>query len=148
MDKQKVFEAFKAQVELKIRSAQEAMDEATESVHSETKSTAGDKHETARAMAQLEVENAGKILRETQQLASVIPLLAPEKHRESCVLGAVAETTQGILYLSAALGRISAGEKEIICVGMNSPVGQALIGKKAGEAYLVANREHKVLHIS
>lgn len=148
VSKQKAFDAFRLQVKSRIQAANEALREATESVHSETKGSAGDKHETGRAMAQLEVENTGKILQEAQNTASVLHLLEPEKVRTKCSLGALVETTQGLFYLSGGIGKITVGNNEIFCIGMNSPLGQALIGKGIGEYYNMAGKEQQITGIS
>jgi len=49
-----------------------AMDAVQQSANSETKSTAGDKHETARAMAQLEVEMLSKQLEEVNKSIALL----------------------------------------------------------------------------
>ncbi len=86
------------QIDAKINLAQQVYDEANESVISETKSSAGDKHEVSRAMSQLQVEKAGKYLVETQRMKSILGLLEPETVKSTCCLGALVETTQGIFY--------------------------------------------------
>ncbi len=146
-NKVQIFNAFRSHIEARIQSAQGALDEATESVHSETKGSAGDKHETGRAMAQLEVENAGKILQEAQHLGAVLHLLEPEKGRETCSVGALVESTQGMFYLSGGIGKIEVDGQEIFCIGMNSPLGQALLGKRAGEKYIVAGKEFEITRV-
>lgn len=147
-DKSPIYEAFKSHVEARIQSAQRALDEATESVHAETKGSAGDKHETGRAMAQLEVENTGKVLQEAQQLSAVLHMLLPQKKRDTCTVGALVETTQGTFYLSGGIGKLQVEGSEIFCIGMSSPLGQALLGKKTGDKYLVVNRVHSILSIT
>ena len=48
------------------------------SLQSETKSTAGDKHETGRAMLQLEREKAGNQLAELQKQIGILHKINPE----------------------------------------------------------------------
>lgn len=148
VSKEKIFAAFKLHIESKIQAAQDALEEATESVHAETKGSAGDKHETGRAMAQLEVEKAGKVLHETQQMRSVLSLLEPEKPKDKCIAGALVKTTQGLFYLSGGIGKIDIDGESVFCIGMNSPVGQALIGKQQGETYAVAGNTFSILEIN
>ena len=54
-------------VENRFQTIQKTIDEIQESLTSETKSSAGDKHETGRAMLQLEREKAGNQLAEIQK---------------------------------------------------------------------------------
>ena len=101
--KSQLYQFVSDQIDAKINLAQQVYDEANESVVSETKSSAGDKHETSRAMSQLEVEKAGKYLLENQRLKSILGFLEPDNKRTTCCLGAVVETTQGNFYLSIAM---------------------------------------------
>jgi hypothetical protein len=135
------------QIDSKINLAHKVFDEANESVVSETKSSAGDKHETSRAMSQLEVEKAGRYLVETQRMKSILGLLEPEKEKTTCCLGALVETTQGNYYLSIAIGKTEIEKKEYFCVGMNSPLAQALLNLKEGGSYVVAGKKFEVLKV-
>lgn len=135
------------QIDTKINLAHKVFDEANESVVSETKSSAGDKHETSRAMSQLEVEKAGKYLVETQRMKSILSLLEPEKEKSTCCLGALVETTQGNFYLSIAIGKTEIENTEYFCVGMNSPLAQALLNLKEGGSYVVAGKKFEVLKV-
>ena len=135
------------QIESKINMAQQVYDEASESVVSETKSSAGDKHEVSRAMSQLQVEKAGKYLVETQRMKSILSLLEPDKEKSACSIGALVETTQGNFYLSIAVGKVEIDNKEYFCVGMNSPLAQALLNLKKGGSYVVAGKKFEVLKV-
>ena len=55
-------------VEKRFNTIQNTINEIQESLTSETKSSAGDKHETGRAMLQLEREKAGNQLAEIQKI--------------------------------------------------------------------------------
>jgi hypothetical protein len=147
LSKTAINEALKTHIEDRIAFAVHSHAEATESVHAETKGSAGDKHETGRAMAQLEVEKAGKVLKEAQQMKQVLGLLEPEKTRAACTVGALVESTQGLFYLSMGLGKINVNGTDVFCVGMNSPVGQALFNKKAGAHYQVGSIKAEILSI-
>lgn len=147
ISKRKIYTALEIQLNSKIKAAQSTLEEATESVHAETKGSAGDKHETGRAMAQLEVEKAGKHLQETQQLKSILHILEPEVIKNNCNVGALVKSTQGLFYLSIGIGKIIAAGQEIFCIGMNSPLGQALMNKTTGEKYTVAGKDFEILEI-
>lgn len=145
--KSQLYQFVSDQIDLKINLAQQVYDEANESVVSETKSSAGDKHETSRAMSQLEVEKAGKYLMENQRLKSILGFLEPDIERQNCCLGAVVETTQGNFYLSIAMGKVEIENKTYFCVGMNSPLAQAMINYKKGDFYTVAAKKYQIISI-
>ncbi|MBK6952885.1 MAG: hypothetical protein IPH24_12790 [Crocinitomicaceae bacterium] len=52
----------------RIGTAQAALDSAQEASNEESKSTAGDKHDTSRSMMQIEVEQASRQLSEAEKL--------------------------------------------------------------------------------
>jgi len=146
--KKEVYNIFCMQIEQKIQSATQSWNEANESVLSETKSSVGDKHETGRAMAQLEVEKASKILNETKQMGSIIQLLEPEKTRLKAELGALVETDLGLFYLSTGIGKIEIKNQTVFCIGMNSPIGISLLNKKNDEKFYFADKNGIILNIS
>jgi hypothetical protein len=146
--KKEVYTIFCQQIEYKIQSAHQSWNEANESVLAETKGSVGDKHETGRAMAQLEVEKAGKILNETKQMSSIIQLLDPEKIKSNAELGALVETSLGTFYLSSGIGKIEIDNQSFFCIGMNSPIGKSMLNKKMNEKFIFSEKEGIILKIS
>ena len=61
--KQRVYEQCRQRIDEKISLLSHMLEELKESSSNETKSTAGDKHETALAMLQIEQENTGRQLK-------------------------------------------------------------------------------------
>jgi hypothetical protein len=62
--KSSLLDACKNNVRTRYEKVQTAIADIVESLNDETKSSAGDKHETGRAMLQIDRENAGKKLME------------------------------------------------------------------------------------
>ncbi len=65
-------------IENKRHTIQQTIAEIQQSLTSETKSSAGDKHETGRAMLQLEREKAGQQLAEIQKLQEHLSKVNPK----------------------------------------------------------------------
>ena len=110
-----------------------AMDAVQQSANSETKSTAGDKHETARAMAQLEVEMLSKQLEEINKSIAMLKRIPTTTTSNSVQQGSVVETSIGTFYLSVGLGNFSIEGKNIIAISTESPLAMAIMGKQPGE---------------
>jgi transcription elongation GreA/GreB family factor len=110
-----------------------AMDAVQQSANSETKSTAGDKHETARAMAQLEVEMLSKQLREINKSVDLLKRIPIRNTSDTVQPGSVVETSIGTFYLSVGLGNIQVDGKTIMAISIESPLAKAILGKKSGE---------------
>ena len=64
--KQKLLQACSDHLKEKINSLNSIINEVYESSNSESKSSAGDKHETTKAMMQLELEKLGTQLKEAE----------------------------------------------------------------------------------
>ena len=98
------------------------------------KSSAGDKHETARAMMQLENEKISRQLDETLKqkndlekidIAAAMPVIAS---------GSLIKANNMYFFMGIPLGRINVGDKQVIVFSLHSPLGQKMAGLKAGDA--------------
>ena len=77
-----------------------------QSLQSETKSSAGDKHETGRAMVQLEREKAGKQLAEIQKTQLVLSKINSDQNTSSIGLGSVVRTTNANYFIAISAGAL------------------------------------------
>ncbi|MFN9595965.1 MAG: GreA/GreB family elongation factor [Bacteroidota bacterium] len=111
----------------------EAIDAIQQGANADTKSTAGDKHETARAMAQLEVEMLSKQLGEINKSVDLLKRIPIRNTSDTVQPGSVVETSIGTFYLSVGLGNIQVDGKTIMAISIESPLAKAILGKKSGE---------------
>ncbi|MBT8384180.1 MAG: 3-oxoacyl-ACP synthase [Bacteroidia bacterium] len=102
------------------------------SLASETKSSAGDKHETGRAMLQLEMEKASQQLAGLNEMKLVLNRINISESSIIVKLGSVAITTQGNYFLAISAGKISYLDKIYYAVSVGSPIGKMLLGKAVG----------------
>ena len=70
--KQELFTQCENFVNKRLQTVEEIITSNQKGLQSETKSSAGDKHETGRAMLQLEMEKAGQQLASIQQMKSTL----------------------------------------------------------------------------
>ena len=133
----------------RLAAARAGMAAAQESSNSETKSSAGDKYETGRAMAQQERDRHAAQLHEAQQLLADLQKLNPELLANAVRLGAVVATTLGVFYVSVGAGRLrTAAGQEFVAVSPAAPLVQALAGLRAGEQTTFNNRQIRVEAVS
>ena len=114
---------------------------------SETKSSAGDKHETGRAMLQLEREKLGKQLWEaekTAQLLRRIPLSTPS---DRAVLGSLVQTDTGFYYIAISAGKVELNGQTVFCISARTPIAQKLLGRTIGGSFWMNEIEQTVLAI-
>ena len=117
-----------------------AISEAQSGANSETKSSAGDKHETGRAMAQLETENNSLHLAEAKKLKAVLNLIVPDQTLVVGSLGAVVKTDKGNFFIAISAGKATIEGEDYFVVSAATPVGQSFLGKKVGEVGTVNGR--------
>jgi transcription elongation GreA/GreB family factor len=100
---------------------------------SETKSSAGDKHETGRAMLQLEMEKAGQQLKGVTEMKLVLERIKLQETSGACKMGSIVKTNTINYFLAISAGKIVVENEIFYAVSSKSPIGQLLIGKKENE---------------
>ena len=107
----------------------------------ETKSTAGDKHETALAMIQIEQANKRAQLDAWFLQKAALDIIDPSVTASQVVNGSLIKTNKGYLFLSVALGKATVDNKIITALSPQSPLGTKLMGLKTGDTAVVNNNE-------
>jgi transcription elongation GreA/GreB family factor len=131
----------------RIAHIQEEISRAQSSANEETKSSVGDKYETSRAMAQLEVERNMVQLKEAEKLQSTLQGLGNSIARERVTPGSLVNTSQGIFYIAISLGAITLDKKQYFIVSADSPIGKLMLGKRVGDNMTWNNKQYKVQSI-
>lgn len=124
-------------VDEKMSALKEIMQDLQEAVFAETKSTAGDKHETARAMGQIELENNQRQLQEMIHQQEILLQIDPNKPLRTVSLGSVVHTNRGNFFISAPLGKVvtNAGD-EFHAISAGSPLAKIMWNHKRSEEVL------------
>ncbi len=121
---------------------------AQESSNTETKSSAGDKYETGRAMAQQERDRHAMQLHEAQQLLGILQKTNSLLPSELVRTGALVTTTLGLFYLSIGAGKLRTNQgQEFMAVSPAAPIMLALGGKRAGDEVLFNGKLVRVLAV-
>ena len=108
------------------------------SLESETKSSAGDKHETGRAMLQLEMEKASQQLIVAQQMKETLHKINLSESKTKVRLGSLVVTNNATYFMSISVGRLVVDTKEYFAISIASPIGKILLGQQA-DSELVFN---------
>lgn len=120
----------------KIETAKQAMASAKEARDDDTKSSAGDKYETGRAMMQMEVEKYQVQLSKTLALRNELAQINPSKSYSKAEFGCLAVCDSGNYFLSVGLGKIELGGESYFCLSTASPIGNQLLDKSIGDEVL------------
>ncbi|GAA4408424.1 hypothetical protein GCM10023187_30250 [Nibrella viscosa] len=136
-----------AYVDQRIETARTAMEAAQEAANSETKSSAGDKYETGRAMAQRERDMSAAQLAESLKLKKELEQITADASYETVQRGSLVMTDQGNFFISISAGKITLEGVDYFAVSLASPLGNGLINRKAGEEVRVNNRWYRIMEV-
>ncbi|MEN3323729.1 3-oxoacyl-ACP synthase [Mariniflexile soesokkakense] len=131
-------------VENRFNTIQNTINELQESLTSETKSSAGDKHETGRAMLQLEREKAGNQLAEIQKIKENLSKINISNTTEFIGLGSVVYTNKSNYFIAISAGEIKFENDVFYAISSNTPIGQLLMGKTVGDVVVFKEQKFKI----
>ena len=134
-------------IENRLLTVQNTISEIQESLLSETKSSAGDKHETGRAMLQLEREKAGNQLAEIVKVKEALSKISVENTSKSIGLGSVIYTTQANYYIAISAGELKFEDDLFYAIYPSTPIGRLLIGKTAGDEVVFRETGFEVVEV-
>ncbi|HEY5369376.1 MAG TPA: hypothetical protein VIJ75_10315 [Hanamia sp.] len=142
--KQKVHQRYLQMVNDNISLLQKDLADLKESGTNETKSTAGDKHETALAMLQIEQAN-----KRAQLEKVIVQKILVEKINSTIVAtiilsGSLIKTDKGYLFMSVALGKALIEGITFTALSPQSPLGKELMGLKAGDTAVFNNKRYYI----
>lgn len=148
MDKKKLYNTCLSLLLDKISIAQQGMEQAQTSANNETKSSAGDKYETGRAMSQRERDLHARQLVELLNMQKTFANIDPAKVYQKVELGALVETSSSTFFISASLGAIIVGGEQVMAISAIAPIAQAMLDKKTGDTFDWMNEKIQIQNIS
>ena len=131
--KEALFEQCEVFVNKRLYNIENVIFSNQKALQSETKSSAGDKHETGRAMLQLEMEKAGQQLAGITQMKVVLSKIDILKTSKNACLGSVIITAKVSYFLSISAGQLVVADKSYFAISVSSPMGKLLLGKQEKE---------------
>jgi transcription elongation GreA/GreB family factor len=151
MEKEKLKEQIRSQLitdlDEKITLLHKEIASTQESRNADTKSSAGDKYETGRAMAQMELEKNQAALSRTIKLRKELLMMDLEKKFKKVEFGSLVFTKQGNYFISFGLGKITISKQDYYAISLGSPIGKALYQKTSGDTVVFQGREIIVLEV-
>jgi len=146
--KNQLYELCLKFIDQRIANATEALQQAQEASNDDTKSSAGDKFETGREMAQQDINRNKQLLADAQQQKSVLLSLADVAETEKVRAGSLVFTNNGNFYISISAGQLTLNNQTYFAVSAASPIGKLLIGKAKGEAFDFNGKKYTIASIS
>ena len=137
----------KSFVDKRLQTVEAIISDNQKALQSETKSSAGDKHETGRAMLQLEMEKAGQQLAGINLMKATLAKINIDKTSTIAHLGSIVFTEKVNYFLSISAGKLTIENDDFFAVSVFSPIGRLLLGKQENDRVLFKNTEIKIIKI-
>jgi transcription elongation GreA/GreB family factor len=145
--KQKIQSHYLQLANSKVNLLNQTLADLKESGANETKSTAGDKHETALAMLQIEQANKRTQLQEALDQKAILEKIASVTNITKIVHGSLLKTNNGYFYMSVALGKAVVDDVAVIAISPQSPLGAKLMGMCVYDAVEINGNKYLVEEI-
>lgn len=145
--KEKLYQACLNYAEERISELESTIQQIQLAANEETKSSAGDKYETGRSMAQLEIEKLQSQLTASHKVRQELNRIVATENSQQIKTGSLVFTSGGNFYIAIHAGQLVIDNQTIYAVSTASPIAQKLIGMKAGDAFTLNGREFTIREI-
>lgn len=134
-------------VEHRFQTIQHTINEIQQSLTSETKSSAGDKHETGRAMLQLEREKAGNQLAEIQKIKEHVSKINYSKTSKNIGLGSLVYTSNANYFIAISAGELAFENTKVYAISPSTPIAQLLLSKTTDDIITFRDSTFNILKV-
>jgi len=145
--KQQILDTCKQHVNQRLQKLRMQIKSLEESLNSETKNSSGDKHETGRAMVQLEREKSGRQLFEAEKLEKLISKVSIENPSGVIKLGSLVTTSQVNYFIAISVGKVEVNNASYYAISPDTPIGKLLLGKKVEDEVIFNGACFRILKI-
>ena len=145
--KQSIKSEVLRQLDLKIEDISNAIISLTESRDADTKSSAGDKHETSRAKIQTEIDQLSKQFNHVQRQKNNLSAININHSHNIADVGSLVKTDKGYFFISIGWGRIQIQNENYFAISIASPIGKLLKDKKKGDSIQFRNMSYDILSV-
>jgi transcription elongation GreA/GreB family factor len=145
--KLQLIEACENYVEDRMSMALAGIKDLDEALKAESKSSAGDKYETGRAMIHIEVDKLLLQLEQYKGLKKTLAIAGQNPNSGSISFGSLVKTSAANYFLSIPAGEILVENEKFYAIGINSPIAQALLGKKEKDNFSFNGNTNKILQV-
>ena len=145
--KQQLYNLCHMHLEKGITEAMQSIENAREAAKNETKSSAGDKYETAREMMQQDIDLNKLRISALQQQIATLHLVEPDKVTPVIQNGSIVRTSQGNYYVGVSIGKLLVENMPYYTLTSSAPLGARLAGKKKGDKFTFNGRDFIIMEV-
>ncbi|GAB3931957.1 3-oxoacyl-ACP synthase [Larkinella terrae] len=145
--KQTLFDRCQQYVGQRIETAKTAMEAAQSAANEESKSSAGDKYETGRAMAQIERDRHAQQLAEALKLQQELGRIDVTKTYSIVQAGSLVMTSQGNYFIAISAGKITVDQTDYFAVSAASPIAVRLHHAAANDEVIFNGKPVRIVSV-
>jgi hypothetical protein len=145
--KQQLHQLCVQYVQQRMDAAQQAIAAAQQASTEDTKSSAGDKYETGRAMMQQETDRNLTQLNEANKLLVALNRISSQGQSDIAVPGSLVATDNGKFYLSISAGSFVLNGESYFSISPGSPIGMKMQGCKAGDGFNLNGKVYRIREV-
>lgn len=145
--KEQLYLKCEESIEKRLKVIQRSISDLEKALHSETKSSVGDKHETGRAMVQLEREKVGQQLAEIQKSQEALLKINTITVHNKVALGSVVYTSKLNYYISISSGEISINDTCFYGISPATPIAKVLLGREKEDIITFRNSTFVIIKV-
>lgn len=134
-------------LEQRINNAQVAMNYAQEAANSDDKSSAGDKHETSRAMSQIDRDMNARQMEIAKTELELLNTIDFTRIHQRVSKGSLVLSAQNIFFVALGLGTIIVDGRKVIVLSLNAPLTGLLNEKKAGDCFTINGKTSEIIDV-
>jgi CHASE3 domain sensor protein len=134
-------------VQKRIDTVMQAINATRQAANEETKSSAGDKYETGRAMMQQETDRNQAQLNEANKLMVALNHINAGTIFETAETGSLVATNNGKFYIAISAGTLTVSGETYFAISSASPIGLMLKGQKSGHEFSLNGKTYLIENI-
>ncbi|MFN7116877.1 MAG: 3-oxoacyl-ACP synthase [Saprospiraceae bacterium] len=142
--KKAAFAQCKNAIQSRVQTLQSVLQSLEESRNNESKSSVGDKYETARTMLQLEEEKNKTQLAEALAAQRIVDAIQVEQVKNQVENGSLVVTNAGTYFIAIAVGKMAIDGNLVYGISLDAPIGQLMKYKKVRD---ICNFNGKLIKI-
>jgi transcription elongation GreA/GreB family factor len=142
--KEQLYQQCIAYVQSRMQAAEQAFKAAEQAQNEDTKSSAGDKYETGRAMMQQEKDRNTTQLNEANKLIVALNRISTGGTADKVETGSLVITNNGKFYLAISAGNLTIEGESYFAISPASPIGMKMVGLNVGEEFSLNGKSYKI----
>jgi len=131
-------------IEEQSAAIQQKINDARDAASEDTKSSAGDKYETGRAMMQQETDRNMAQLTEANKLKVALNQINPAVNNDRAETGSIVITNLAKFYISISAGALAANGDTYMAISPASPIGLKMKGLQVGDEFNLNGKVYKL----